>query len=120
MSSLMFRMYEEEDPEFCNHAQSRICRNLKYNLEQLRIRSDRDTYLSMVEKILVGPSSIRATEADLLLGINPDLFNKFRTKRRDMIETGERPSWKEPEAQGFVEYIGGDKPSPLSPRYGST
>ena len=113
---LICRMYEEDDPDFCNHAQARICRNLKYNLEQLRIRSDRDTYLTMIERILVGPSNIRATEADLLLGINSDLYNKFRSKRRDIIESGERPSWKEAEAQGYVEFIGGEKHSPLSPR----
>ena len=29
-------------------------------------------------QILVGPAGIKATEADLILGINIDLFNKFR------------------------------------------
>ena len=35
---LLPRYGEDESGEVCTHAQARICRNLKYNLEQIKLR----------------------------------------------------------------------------------
>ena len=53
--------------------QARVCRNLRYSLAHLKSR-DKQTYLAILDSIVMGPSHISATEAEALLNINSYLF----------------------------------------------
>ena len=81
--------------EECSHPQTRIVTNLRYNLEQLKVSSSREAYLSLVESVVVGPASLRAADLEQLLGINSDLYSRARTRRKELVEGGLRPSWGE-------------------------
>ena len=81
--------------EDCSHPQTRIVTNLRYNLEQLKVSSSREAYLSLVESVVVGPASLRAADLEQLLGINSDLYSRARARRKELVEGGLRPSWGE-------------------------
>lgn len=53
--------------------QARVCRNLRYSLAHLKSR-DKQTYLAILDSIVMGPSHISAAEAEKLLNINSYLF----------------------------------------------
>ena len=53
--------------------QARVCRNLRYSLSHLKSR-DKQTYLAILDSIVMGPSHISTTEAEALLNINSYLF----------------------------------------------
>ena len=53
--------------------QARMCRNLRYSLGHLKSR-DKQTYLAILDSIVMGPSHISANEAEALLNINSYLF----------------------------------------------
>ena len=53
--------------------QARVCRNLRYSLTHLKSR-DKQTYLAILDSIVMGPSHISAMEAETLLNINSYLF----------------------------------------------
>ena len=42
----------------CVHPQARICDNLRYSLEQLKLRTDKDLYLAIVESVVIGPAAV--------------------------------------------------------------
>ena len=90
------RFYESHElPEDCSHPQTRLVTNLRYSLEQLKVAGDRAGYLGLVERVVVGPAALRATDVEHLLGVNTDLFNRARGKRKAMVEGGLKPSWSE-------------------------
>lgn len=76
----------------CSHPQARVCRNLRYSLGHLKSR-DKQTYLAILDGIVMGPSHISANEAEALLNINSYLFKKSAARRSELISTGERPAW---------------------------
>ena len=39
--------------------EERICKNLRYNLEQMKIAGEKETYMKIVDSIIVGPEIIR-------------------------------------------------------------
>ena len=63
------------------HPQGRICENLKYGLQQMRYRGQKEAYKAIVEALVVGPEVIRAAEAEDILGLNQELVYKTRAKR---------------------------------------
>ena len=70
--------------ETCFHPQSRICSNLRYNLHQMRVRSQRDPYTTLVEAVAVGPETVTNVEAERILGIDKQVFQKSRASRRNV------------------------------------
>ena len=79
---------------------TRIVTNLRYNLEQLKVSSSREAYLTLVESVVVGPASLRAADLEQLLGINSDLYSRARTRRKELVEGGLRPSWEDAGRRG--------------------
>ena len=91
--------------------QARVCRNLRYSLGHLKSR-DKQTYLAILDSIVMGPSHISATEAEALLNINSYLFKwvtlKLKAKTGADLSIGrallEEQNWS---AQGSVQRGGG-------------
>ena len=83
------------DEEEISTPTSKIVRNLRYTLEQLRVVGDEASYMDLVEKLVIGPAPLRATHMEQLLGINPDLFTRASSRRHKLVQTGLRPSWGE-------------------------
>ena len=52
----------------CRHPQGKICENLKYNLQQYKYRGQKELYKALVEGVIVGPESLRSSEAEAILG----------------------------------------------------
>ena len=75
--------------------EERIVKNLRFSLEQLRVVGDEASYMDLVEKLVIGPASLRATHMEQLLGINPDLFTRASSRRHKLVQAGLRPSWGE-------------------------
>ena len=75
------------------HSQTAICRNLAYNLEQLKLSTDNDAYMSIVDSVVIGPDTLKNTEAETCLGIWSQDFNRSLKKRDILIESGSKPSW---------------------------
>ena len=59
-----------------------IVRNLRFNLEQLKVLGDESSYMDLVEKLVIGPTPIRATHMEQLLGIDPDLVSRASRSSR--------------------------------------
>ena len=74
---------------------SKIVRNLRYTLDQLRVVGDEASYMDLVDKLVIGPAPLRATHMEQLLGINPDLFTRANSRRHKLVQAGLRPSWGE-------------------------
>ena len=68
--------------ETCFHPQARICTNIKYNLHQMRVRSQKDAYMAVVDAVAVGPETVKTSEAERILGINQDVFLKSKSRRK--------------------------------------
>ena len=68
--------------EKCFHPHGKICHNIKYNLHQLRKHSQKGTYMNVVDAICMGPETVRASEAERILGINQEVFLKCKAKRK--------------------------------------
>ena len=47
--------------------EERICRNLKYSLEQMKIAGEKDSYLKIIDSVIVGPELVRNVKILLLL-----------------------------------------------------
>ena len=62
------------------HSQSKICNNLRYSLEQLKLSSDKETYTKMVDSLVVGLANIKVADIETILWINSDIFNKSKKK----------------------------------------
>ena len=39
--------------------EERICRNLKYSLEQMKIAGEKDNYMKILDSLIVGPEIVR-------------------------------------------------------------
>ena len=63
-----------------NHSQSKICSNLRYSLEQLKLTSDKETYSRIVDSVVVGPANVKAADIERIIGINIEFFNKSENK----------------------------------------
>ena len=61
-------------------SQRAICKNLSYSLDQLALSSDADAYMSIFERIVVGPCNLKDTELELCLGIQSDLLRRRKMK----------------------------------------
>ena len=76
----------------CQHAQARICDNLKYGLQQMKYRGHKEAYKAVVEAIAIGPEVVRTAEAEDILGLNPEIILKARARHginiEDDMETG--------------------------------
>ena len=70
------------------HSASKICSNLRYSLEQLKLTSDKETYSRIVDSVVVGSADVKAGDIEKNLGIIVELFNKSKKKRNDLIEGG--------------------------------
>ena len=90
-------------------SQNKICSNLRYNLEQLRLSSDRKTYTKIVDSVVVGPANIKADEIEHILGINIEIFTMSKNKRNDVIYGGSKPNWTETK-ETVPGYISTDGP----------
>ena len=83
----------DTDEEIISSPTSKIVRNLRYTLDQLRVVGDEASYMDLVEKLVIGPAPLRATHVEQLLGVNPDLFTRASTRRQKLVRAGLRPSW---------------------------
>ena len=96
-----------------------ICKNLRYSLEQLKISGEKETYMKLVDSILIGPETVRQSDMEDLLGINMDIYKRSIKKRKDLIGGGFRPSWKTEERYQSTTHgrsqVQGDR-SPRLPR----
>ena len=43
-------------------AEEKICKNLRYNLEQMKIAGEREDYMRIVDSIIVGPEILRLVQ----------------------------------------------------------
>ena len=68
--------------EKCFHPHGKICYNIKYNLHQLRKHSQKGAYMAVVDAICTGPETVRASEAERILGINQEVFLKSKARRK--------------------------------------
>ena len=84
------------------HTQSKICTNLRYSLEQLKLSSDKETYSKIVDSVVVGPANVKAADIEKILGVNIEIFNKSRKKRNAMIDDGVQPSWTQKDDTVFL------------------
>ena len=71
--------------EKCFHPHAKVCHNIKYNLAQLRKHSQKAKYMSVVDAISFGPESVRANEAERILGINQEVFLKSKARRKVVL-----------------------------------
>ena len=74
--------------------ESGICRNLRYSLDQLKITGEKETYMKLVDSVLVGPETVKQSDLEDILGVNMDIFKRSIKKRNDLVYGGFRPSWK--------------------------
>ena len=74
--------------------ESGICRNLRYSLDQLKIAGEKETYMKLVDSVLVGPETVKQSDVEDILGVNMDIFKRSIKKRNDLVLRGFRPSWK--------------------------
>ena len=68
----------------CRHQTSKICENVKYNLQQFKYRGQKDTFKALYEAALVGPEAVKPAEAEDLLGLNTNLVTKAISKRSSL------------------------------------
>ena len=68
--------------EKCFHPHGKICDNIKYNLRQLRKNSQKAAYMTVVDAVSIGPETVRASEAERILGINQEVFLKSKARRK--------------------------------------
>ena len=103
--------FPEEVPSSTRHiaTQSKVCRNLRYSLEQLKLSSDKETYTKIVDSVVVGPEHVKAADLEHILGINSDMFTKSKKKRNDLIEGGSKPSWTKND-ENLIGHRGTDAP----------
>ena len=74
--------------------ESGICRNLRYSLDQLKIAGEKETYMKLVDSVLVGPETVKQSDMEDILGINMDIFKRSIKKGNDLVCGGFKPSWK--------------------------
>ena len=74
--------------------ESGICRNLRYSLDQLKIAGEKETYMKLVDSVLVGPETVKQSDVEDILGVNMDIFKRSIKKRNDLVSGGFRLSWK--------------------------
>ena len=73
-------------PPNCRHSQGRICENLKFGLQQMKYRGQKDAYKAVVDAIAVGPEVVRTAEAEDILGLTSEIIHKARARRGISIE----------------------------------
>ena len=103
--------------------ESGICKNLRYSLEQLKIGGDKETYMNLVDSVLVGPESVKQADLEDILGVNSDIYRRSMKKRKELIDGGFKPSWKTEErshmiSQPNIHHGRPQLPSERSPRLG--
>ena len=54
--------------------ESGICKNLRYSLDQLKIAGEKETYMKLVDSVLVGPETVKQSDVENILRINMDIF----------------------------------------------
>ena len=77
--------------------ESRICRNIRFSLDQLMLAGDRDMYTRVLDTCVLGPVSLSLSELCQVLGVNSEMAAGARRKRQDLVE--KRPSWLERERE---------------------
>ena len=94
----------------------------------MKIAGEKETYMKIVDSIIVGPEIIRKIQILMLFtkrnysfcrhvdledifGINTDIFNLSYDKRKEQIEEGLRPSWK-PDEHFYYRRLENRSPSP--------
>ena len=80
--------------------EDKIVKNLRFSLEQLRLVGDEVSYMDLVEKLVMGPAPLKASQMEQLLGINPDLVSRATSISSSTSRPGERRSGKEKNRKG--------------------
>lgn len=70
----------------CRHPQGRMCENLKYGLQQMKYRGQKEAYKAVVEALVIGPEVVRSSEAEDVLGLSSELIHKTRARRGMSVE----------------------------------
>lgn len=70
----------------CRHPQGRMCENLKYGLQQMKYRGQKEAYKAVVEALVIGPEVVRSSEAEDVLGLSSELIHKTRARRGLSVE----------------------------------
>ena len=69
----------------CRHPHGRICDNIKYGLQQMKYRGQKEAYKAIVEAIVVGPEVVRSSEAEDILGKLKLILGGFFCKNSILI-----------------------------------
>ena len=73
-------------PPNCRHSQGRICENLKFGLQQMKYRGQKDAYKAVVDAIAIGPEVVRTAEAEDILGLSSEIIHKARARKEVLNE----------------------------------
>jgi hypothetical protein len=70
------------------NSQSKICQNLRYSLEQLKLGSDVAMYSKIVDSVVLGPALLNMDDVENTLGIEREAFDESNIKRQCI-----QPTW---------------------------
>ena len=74
--------------------EGKICHNLRYSLEQLKLGSEFDMYSKIVDSVVPGPAKVNVDDVENTLGIDGEAFAESNKKRNDLISGAIQLSWK--------------------------
>ena len=63
--------------------EGKICHNLRYSLEQLKLGSEFDMYSKIVDSVVLVPAKVNVDDVENTLGIDGE--HLLRTIKREMI-----------------------------------
>ena len=63
-----------------------IVENLRFSLDQLRLAGEEESYMDLVEMLVAGPARLTTCQMEQLLGINPDLRGRAKSRRTTTFE----------------------------------
>ena len=81
-------------------SQRAICRNLSYNLQQMKVSEDRTGYTAVVDSVVCGPCTLKDTEVDLCLAIPSQEFRRSWSRRTQMVGRGKVPDYGNSDSEG--------------------
>jgi len=61
---------------------NKICGNLLYSLERMKLNSEKEAYIELVDSVVIGPANLHASDVENILGVNMEIFNHSKRKRK--------------------------------------
>ena len=81
---------------------NKICGNLLYSLERMKLNSEKEAYIELVDSVVIGPANLHASDVENILGVNMEIFNHSKRKRNQMIDDGTKPTWSKKEERSDI------------------